>query len=235
MNASDSAYVAPIGAFVASIKRQDWLIVETPYHPRFAPRAKLLGGRWHAQLRHGDRTLRAWAFDPRDSDRVAALCREFYGYDWETYATTPLGTIRVAMPRTALGWSSSIYAFGRQVCDWQVGKRGIPELFRLGAGVLMIDGSLSDTSSTLVFEIKDVPLACYESQRDEVEKQGYTVELVPDVRPESLPLSGPLTQPGSDVHPTVTQILTLWATLSPREQGTVLEELLHSTPTMAGR
>ena len=235
MNAAESAYVAPISVLVGKIGRQERLILQAPYHPQFAPKAKLLGGKWYPDLKTGDRTIRAWSFDPRDSDRVAALCSELYGYDWDSYRTTPLGTVRITIPRAKLGWATSVYAFGREVFDWQVGTRKIADKLRLGAGVLLIDGSFSDTSSTLVFEMKDVPLSFYGAERDAVARRGFEVEMVAESLPRTLPVPRQFTFDADQVNPTIPKILALWDTLSAREQGILLEELLHSTPSVAGR
>ena len=53
-------------------ERDGKIAVSSPYDPKFPPRARELGGEW-------DRGRLIWLFDPRQEERVRALCAEVYG------------------------------------------------------------------------------------------------------------------------------------------------------------
>ncbi|MGE0257299.1 MAG: DNA repair protein RadC [Alphaproteobacteria bacterium] len=53
-------------------ERDGKIAVSSPYNPQFPARARELGGIW-------DRGRSVWLFDPRDEERVRALCEEVYG------------------------------------------------------------------------------------------------------------------------------------------------------------
>jgi len=57
---------------VSIVEQDGRLAVNSPYHPNFPARARLLGGEW-------DATRRVWIFDAREDDRVRSLCCEIYG------------------------------------------------------------------------------------------------------------------------------------------------------------
>ena len=83
---------------VSIVEQDGRLAVNSPYHPNFPARARLLGGDW-------DVARRVWIFDAREDDRVRSLCREIYGTDG-TDGIAPLPSVvehgrkeRAALPR----------------------------------------------------------------------------------------------------------------------------------------
>jgi hypothetical protein len=59
---------------VSMVEENGRLTLNSPYHPDFPARARMIGGTWDGQ-RH------VWRFNAADRGRVETLCREIYGTD----------------------------------------------------------------------------------------------------------------------------------------------------------
>jgi hypothetical protein len=57
---------------VSMVEEDGRLTLNSPYHPDFPARARMIGGTWDGE-RH------VWRFNTADRDRVETLCREIYG------------------------------------------------------------------------------------------------------------------------------------------------------------
>lgn len=140
--------------------------VESPYHPEFPSRAKLLGGRW-------DSGTRQWTFDARDEERVRALCTETYGTDG---TDTEMVTVRMALDSNALD-GQTVRLGGREVLHRPSRDADV----RLGQGVVLVDGVLPDRGGSarypiiggrgVTVEVRDIPAALFDTN---------TMQLVSD-------------------------------------------------------
>jgi hypothetical protein len=147
----------------ATINADPRIVVYSPYHPDFAPRAKLLGGKF-AKSQSGP----YWHFDPRDEARVRDLCREIYGTDGSDPAGD-LVTIRATLNYLYRD-DPALYIAGRQVARVLGRDSGA----RLAEGVVLVSGRLSSGGSAryyhltaqrgTVIEIRDLPRAAVERE-----------------------------------------------------------------------
>ncbi|GAA2321802.1 hypothetical protein GCM10010149_88600 [Nonomuraea roseoviolacea subsp. roseoviolacea] len=142
------------------------LVVEVPYHPDFAPKAKDIGGKWQG----GD----IYHFDPRDEERVRALLQETFGTDG---AATELVDVRFNISKyVGFRRFDAIWLFGRQI----VRRPGRDMRVQYGPGVVLVEGGFPgsggsranpdlDPKEGTVVEVRDIPaghtdlgLACVE-------------------------------------------------------------------------
>lgn len=131
------------------------LRVNAPYHPDFPSRAKGLGGKW-------DSGTKSWTFDPRDEERVRALCRDIFGTDGDT--APEMVTLRVDVDKVVGRNDQECWVAGRCIArrpgrDWHV---------RLGEGVILLAGGFPSRGGSAkypalepepgtVLEVRDVP------------------------------------------------------------------------------
>ena len=139
------------------------LIVESPYHPDFAPSAKALGGRWSA-------TQRQWRFDPRDAERVRELCREIYGTSGDPAETADTVTISARALDRISADCTGIYLAGRSIAC----ATGRDSGARPGGGVIHTagpgprsGGSVKNWTTVIPegceLEIRDLPRAAVDA------------------------------------------------------------------------
>lgn len=131
--------------------------VASPYHPDFPAKARALGGKWIG-------TDREWSFDPRDEERVRALCKATYGSDGSE-DNSNLVSVQVEMDAISADHYSDLFLFGRQVLRI-MGRDSRP---RLGEQCIVIDGGIHgggsrknpkwSCDSGTVIEIRDLPAA----------------------------------------------------------------------------
>lgn len=140
------------------------IVVRSPYHPDFAPRAKKLGGKW-------DASQKQWMFDARDEAKVRELLVKIYGTDGSPLPRGQLLTIRApAQVCDQRGYGSS--SSSRTMSFWLAGREvahasGRDSGARLGDGVVILSGGFSSGGSVknpsctykagTVFELRDVP------------------------------------------------------------------------------
>ena len=131
------------------------LMVTSPFHPRWAPRARALGGRW-------DAAAKAWTFDPRDEERVRAAAVAVYGTDGDDDA--PRVTVRVDLDAYGARDGAELWVGPRQVAR----RPGRDERVRLGDGVVLVSGGFAGSGGSVrypqlaprpgtVVEVRDLP------------------------------------------------------------------------------
>lgn len=157
----------------------------SPYHPALPPKARALGGRFNAETK-------AWYFDPRDAERVRALCLETYGTDPLAEAPAETVTVRLSLDRPA-GMSyadyaalpihgQSIHLLGRELAY----RPGRDSSVRLGEGVIAAEGGFAPSGGSMkhpavqplvgtVLEVRDVPKALAEQA---AERYPELIEIV---------------------------------------------------------
>jgi hypothetical protein len=136
------------------------LLVSSPYHRDFPPRARKIGGKWIA-------TSRCWSFDARDLERVKELCRDIYGTDGSE-DQNDLISIRVTWTEsTSAGrfepGDLTCYVAGREVARAYSRDGGA----KLGENVVVLEGGFYSCGSAkypelgvkagTVIEVRDVP------------------------------------------------------------------------------
>lgn len=132
-----------------------------PYHPAFPKRARNLGGVWRDP---------AWFFDPRDEQRVRALCLEIFGDDGAS--PVELVTARVSFAESWAGEEhQGLYMFGRKIAQAfsrdSGAKIGKQVVVTAGEG-FNSGGSRAHWRTTViagtVFEVRDVPRRAVEQE-----------------------------------------------------------------------
>jgi len=133
---------------------ENQVFVTTPYHPKFPPAARRLGGRWLAQKK-------VWSFDLRDEERVRELCYDIYGTDG---SKTDLVDVRIVVGEDDWkAYNGGLYFAGRKIASAYGRDSGA----LLGEGVVLLSGSIKSGGSRKywtslatagsIFEVRDVP------------------------------------------------------------------------------
>lgn len=135
------------------------IIVRSPYHPDFPPRARDLGGKWNPRAEW-------WWFDARDEAAVRRLLVEIYGTDG-----TPTETVDVTVSLDAfqLGRSNQFWLLGRLL----VSRPARDARVQLGDGVRILSGGFAASGGSrqypelaphpgTVLLVRDVPRPLYE-------------------------------------------------------------------------
>lgn len=145
------------------------LCVTTPFHPDFAPKARLIGGRWES-------TNSRWQFAPRDADRVRELCITIYGED-----DYPCERRDVRFDLALLPDGPELWGFGRCLAA----RRGRDYGVQLGEGVILLSGGFPGRGGSMnhprvacgeaYVEIRDVPLV---KVREAQERWGDQVTVI---------------------------------------------------------
>lgn len=140
------------------------LAVITPYNEDFIAGARRLRARW-------DGSVKAWTFDPRDSERVENLLHKVFGY-----VTNPSGevaTVRVSLNHDNAGEKTVSFA-GREIC-W---RRYRDADVQLAPNVVIVEGNfwgrggsmkypaVIDNHVEVVLEVRDVPIEALEIEED---------------------------------------------------------------------
>lgn len=140
----------------------------SPYNPAIPGKAKAIGGRW-------DGARKAWHFDARDEDRVAALAREIYGTDGRTPADGDLVTARIKLAdHEGSKYDNYVEFAGRRIAE----RPGRDMPVRLAANVVLVEGTLPgsggsmrypnvDAGDDVVVEIRDLPRAALSVEREQ--------------------------------------------------------------------
>lgn len=167
-------------------KERPAILCRTPYHPRFVSEAKRLGGKWSP-------SSKAWVFDPRDRERVEALCREVYGTAGEE--DCELVSVRIRALDEIWNLHEAVYFAGRVVARaW-----GRDSGAKLGPGVVQVAGERPRSGGSAkywrttipkdaVFELRDLPRAAVEAaiakERERGEEARWEIEVLdlPTVR-----------------------------------------------------
>jgi hypothetical protein len=118
-------------------RKDDRLLLSAPYHPDLASRAKTLGGRWIP-------ASAVWAFDPRDEVRVRGLCETVFGIDPNG---APPDLVDVRFRFHGRIDMQSLWLCGREVAS----RRGRDEAVRLGADVIVEEGSFTPSGGSVKF------------------------------------------------------------------------------------
>ncbi|MCO6011560.1 helix-turn-helix domain-containing protein [Actinoallomurus purpureus] len=129
----------------------------SPYNPAVPAKAKAIGGRW-------DGGRKAWHFDARDEDRVAALAREIYGTDGRA-PEGDLVTVRVKLvDHEGSKWDNHVEFAGRRIAE----RPGRDMPVRFAANVVLVEGTLPSSGGSMrypnidagddaIVEIRDLP------------------------------------------------------------------------------
>lgn len=131
------------------------LMLTSPYDPDLPTRAKAIGGQFSG-------AQKAWFFDPRDAERVRALCLDIYGVD--PLAATPPDLVTVRIQASLLRDEQSWWLLGRELARRSARDAAV----RLGEGVILVSGGFAGSGGSAknprlaprdgtVLEVRDVP------------------------------------------------------------------------------
>lgn len=141
--------------FVKIEAKDQKIAVVSPYYPAFIEAARALAGKWNPNAG-------AWMFDPRDAERVKAICDEHYGEHGEEVQRV---TLRLDLNCYPLRGNVDYFA-GRQIFQ----RFDRDSRVKLGEGVVLVSGGfyssggsrknpiLGEATENSVAEVRDVPL-----------------------------------------------------------------------------
>jgi len=141
-------------AMVKIERKNEVLLVASPYNPELPSRAKKLGGKW-------DPAKKAWAFDVREEAEVRKLYKDIYGTDGDD--SVKLVTLRVTYIQQDSTRDCSFWMAGREVAHASGRDSGarLGKGISLRAGAFRSGGSMKNPACIVeagtVVLIRDVP------------------------------------------------------------------------------
>jgi len=147
---------------VVTLESEGKVLVFSPYHPDFPPKARRLGGQWKNQV---------WVFDIRVAEEVKQAVIDVYGFVEYPVEVTDVNILLDRLPKEKTQ-DSELWLMGRLIAKRPARDARV----RLGKGVIIIAGGFPPRGGSrrypalcplpgTVLCVFDVPVRLYEQSR----------------------------------------------------------------------